>query len=173
MSGFLPWRQASEAWCPLQPFLGAVEDSLQEGPQPPLPGPRAQLGGRGAPVQPDWEPVALRPGQLFQKTRQTAGSSQAFSQSPALAWHSSFHLLPVSTGHSRSLLSHKTFQGLPPLAGRRGLDTSAYYNRFLLIQLHLRPQFPVCFINPRPLTTITKHAELSCLLPYLSLSSAP
>ena len=48
--------------------LGAVEATLQEDPQPPLPGPRAQLGGRGAPVQPDWEPVSLRPGQLFQKT---------------------------------------------------------------------------------------------------------
>lgn len=173
MSGCLPWRQASEAWCPLQPFFGAVEASLQADPQPHLPGPRAQLGGRGAPMQPDWEPVSLHPGQLFQKTRQTVGRSQASSQSPALAWYPSFHLLPVSTGHSRSLLSHKTFQGLPPLAGRRGLDTSACYNRSLLIQLHLRPQFPVCSINPRPLTTITKHAELSYLLPYLSLSSAP
>ena len=123
--------------------------------KPPLPGPRAQLGGRGAPVQPDWESFSLRPGQLFQKTRQTAGSSQASSQSPALAWYPSFHLLPVSAGQSRSLLSHKTFQGLPPLAGQRGLDTSAsitgfYLSSCVLVHNFLCAPSTPCHLQPSP-----------------------
>lgn len=139
--------------------------------KPPLPGPRAQLGGRGAPVQPDWEPVSLRPGQLFQKTRRQQEVVRPPPE-PGPGLVPILSLTAVNTGQSTSLLSHKTFQGLPSLAGRRGLDTSACYNWFLLIQLHLRPRFPVCSINPMPLTAIasTLNSPVSCLI---CLSSAP
>lgn len=102
--------------------LGVLSHSLGGGGgfpagKPPLPGPRAQLGGRGAPVQPDWEPVSLRPGQLFQKTRRQQEVVRPPPEpGPGLVPILS---LAVNTGQSTSLLSHKTFQGLPSLAGRR------------------------------------------------------
>lgn len=80
--------------------------------------------------------------------------------------------LAVNTGQSTSLLSHKTFRVSHRLQDG-GLDTSACYNWFLLIQLHLRPRLPVCSINPMPLTAIASTLNsllFSCLI---CLPSAP